>query len=346
MPRLVDRLPDGPLDLIGDVHGELEALLALLGRLGVEPERRRAQRPLVFVGDLIDRGPDSVGVVQLFAHLADAGLAVAVAGNHELNLLCGEPKEGNGWFFGQPDGAWIDGHHHPFASRPADAADRAFLRAWLGALPLALRRDDLQVVHACWDEAAIAALPASGELAALSAGYAAAIDEDLRRRGIPEQAQAERAAFAGLRDPRCVPDRHLSAVAIEDVAQQRDNPVKLLTSGAEVEVGPGDHFYVGGKWRFVTRDRWWRRREGRPTVVGHYWRRRGAPIPGKVDLWDDVGPFDWSGGVTCVDYSVGRRYAERLRGRAAPFDGGLAALRWPEQVVVFDDCDGAVPMRA
>lgn len=338
MPRLIQALPEGPVDLVGDVHGELEALLALLHRLGVDPERGRACRPVVFVGDLVDRGPDSVGVVALFARLREAGIAWGVAGNHELNLLAEDRKEGNGWYWGDAeDHAQIDGTHVRFGSRVATPSDRAAVRNVLSELPLVLERPDLRVVHACWDAGAGARLPPVGDIAALAATYSEAIDQDLAARGVPERAAAERAAYAGLKDARVRPDRHLCAVAEEDAAHQLHNPVKLLTSGREVEVPPGGHFFVGGKWRFVTRDRWWRRPVDRPTVVGHYWRRRGAPIPGKFDVWDDVNTFAWAGGVYCVDYSVGRRYAERARGRDAGFDGGLAALRWPEGELVFDD---------
>ena len=61
---LVEKLSDGPLDIVGDVHGELTALISLLNVLGysadgVHPDGRK----LVFVGDLTDRGPDSPGVI-------------------------------------------------------------------------------------------------------------------------------------------------------------------------------------------------------------------------------------------------------------------------------------------
>ena len=71
MTRLRVALPEGPLDIIGDIHGEIDALRVLLTRLGVDLARRRAPRHLVFVGDLVDRGPDSVAVVQLVADLVD-----------------------------------------------------------------------------------------------------------------------------------------------------------------------------------------------------------------------------------------------------------------------------------
>ncbi|MBM4359921.1 MAG: metallophosphoesterase [Deltaproteobacteria bacterium] len=338
MARLIQRLASGPLDIVGDVHGELEALLSLLGRLGVDVEARTAARPLVFVGDLIDRGPDSVGVVEVVSRLCEAGLAQAVVGNHELNLLAGDRKEGNGWFEGRSDDlAQFDGEERPFPSRHASAHEREKICAFFEQLPLALEREDLRVVHACWDESAARLLPEEADVAGLAAEWHRSLEAELSSSGLRERAAAERREFAGLKNQHVVPDRHLAAVAAHDVARQSRNPVKLLTSGAEVEVMPGAHFFVGGKWRFVTRDAWWRRPVDRPTVVGHYWRRRGAPITGKIDLWDDVPTYGWAGNVFCVDYSVGRRFLERFVGRNDDFVGGLAALRWPEKTVVFDD---------
>ncbi|MGW5540649.1 polynucleotide kinase-phosphatase [Streptomyces sp. NPDC003998] len=73
----------GPFDIIGDVHGcsaELEALLAKLGYAdGVHPQGRTA----VFVGDLVDRGPDTPGVLRRVMSMAESGNALCVPGNHE-----------------------------------------------------------------------------------------------------------------------------------------------------------------------------------------------------------------------------------------------------------------------
>ncbi|GGZ88119.1 polynucleotide kinase-phosphatase [Streptomyces echinoruber] len=73
----------GPFDIIGDVHGcsaELEALLDKLGYVdGVHPQGRMA----VFVGDLVDRGPDTPGVLRRVMSMVAAGHALCVPGNHE-----------------------------------------------------------------------------------------------------------------------------------------------------------------------------------------------------------------------------------------------------------------------
>lgn len=73
----------GPFDIIGDIHGcarELESLLGTLGYAdGVHPEGRTA----VFVGDLVDRGPDSPAVLRRVMGMVGSGAALCVPGNHE-----------------------------------------------------------------------------------------------------------------------------------------------------------------------------------------------------------------------------------------------------------------------
>ena len=87
----------GPFDVIGDVHGcraELESLLASLGYvLAFDAEGRPAGaahpggRRAVFLGDLVDRGPDSPGVLRLVMGMVASGTALCVPGNHEAKLL-------------------------------------------------------------------------------------------------------------------------------------------------------------------------------------------------------------------------------------------------------------------
>lgn len=92
-----DRRDDhGPFDVIGDVHGcclELEDLLEQLGYTLERDQDGRAMdarhpesRRVVFVGDLVDRGPDSPGVLRLAMGMVESGNAPCVSGNHEAKL--------------------------------------------------------------------------------------------------------------------------------------------------------------------------------------------------------------------------------------------------------------------
>jgi protein phosphatase len=87
----------GPFDVVGDVHGCRVELEELLERLGYALTRDEAGRPVdavhpagrtaVFVGDLVDRGPDSPGVLRLVMGMVAAGHALCVPGNHENKLV-------------------------------------------------------------------------------------------------------------------------------------------------------------------------------------------------------------------------------------------------------------------
>ena len=86
----------GPFDVIGDVHGCRAELEQLLEELGYTLERDAAGRPVgarhparraIFLGDLVDRGPDTPGVLRLVMGMVAAGTAFCVPGNHEVKLL-------------------------------------------------------------------------------------------------------------------------------------------------------------------------------------------------------------------------------------------------------------------
>jgi len=93
---------NGPFDIIGDVHGCLDELLLLLEKLGYKvqqlPGENASRRPdfqvtppegrrAIFVGDLVDRGPDTPGVLRLVMHMISEGHAFCVSGNHDVKLL-------------------------------------------------------------------------------------------------------------------------------------------------------------------------------------------------------------------------------------------------------------------
>ena len=341
-PKLIQKLPDGPLAIIGDIHGELDALIKLLTRLEVNLETYTSPRILVFVGDLVDRGPNSPGVVSLVRELVSRGIAYCVAGNHELNIIRNKKKEGNGWYLGHEDTFHLKGSSgkFPFPSVQLDEEEREEIDQFFSSLPLGLEREDIRVTHACWDQSSFDRLPEYGYAGDLEREYA----EEINREILPEDLRVSREElkeFNWLSEPFTPPTRLLSTfIRVEEI--RNSNPVKRITSGFEEPLTDlSKQQFAGGKWRHLVRADWPSQyHSDRPVVVGHYWRKSVARKPEDEDRgWRAKDPFQWSGArgnVFCVDYSVGRRYQERHRGVQSDFETELAALCWPERYLVFE----------
>jgi hypothetical protein len=255
MQFLVRPLFDGPIDLVGDIHGEIEALAALLRHLGYDedgshPEKRR----LVFLGDLTDRGPDSPAVVTFVQSLVEAGRAQCVLGNHDLNILLGLRKYDNPWFYGK-EFRTKDGSLLP--QLLADDATRQMVLSFFHTLPLALERDGLRVVHAYWDHQMLEIARAATCSVILHEQYRHTIEYDHSLN----------------------PDLDHIARKLE---HQNSDPVKLLTSGPETRIDPA--FMIGGKLRNEKRVEWWNEySDPHVCVFGHYslpssQRREGRAI--------------------------------------------------------------------
>jgi polynucleotide kinase-phosphatase len=84
----------GPFDIVGDIHGCFDEMVELIRNLGYECSNESgtwnvshpAGRRLVFVGDLVDRGPNSPEVIELVRSAVASGAAFCVAGNHDAKL--------------------------------------------------------------------------------------------------------------------------------------------------------------------------------------------------------------------------------------------------------------------
>jgi hypothetical protein len=318
---LVGELFDGPLDVVGDVHGEIVALHELRRRLGYDERGRHPEgRRLVFVGDLGDRGPDSPTTVEWVRSLVEAGRAQAVLGNHDFNALHatagGEMKTELSWLFDEAEPFRHHSHHVPQVLVRGRRRDE--ILAFLARLPVALERSGklpVRVVHACWSAHMIERLRGQSDVIAF---YQA------------EHARIEAALQSVPVDPHDAKLMH-----------QNDNPVKRVTSGLEGR--STEPILVNNKPRFEVRLPWWRDyRDATLCIFGHYWR---TSLPGErkfEDLFDNqprntlVGP----GGAMCIDFSVGKRFKERLRaGGGGRYHTSLAALRLPERVLFFDNAE-------
>lgn len=146
------------IDVIADVHGcrrTLERLLA--DQLGYRERHGSLEPPqpgrmALFLGDLIDGGPDSLGVYRLVRSMKDAGNAAVVLGNHEINALA--------WHTRCPDNPSTHLRPHTDKNRAQhEATLQSFANAdaelndmleWLMEVPLWIETGGLRAIHACW----------------------------------------------------------------------------------------------------------------------------------------------------------------------------------------------------
>jgi hypothetical protein len=288
-------------DIIGDVHGQFDKLVALLAHLEyreTDGAWRHPSRSAIFVGDLIDRGPKQLATVDLVRGMVEAGSAQCIMGNHEFNAIA--------WATPDPDhpGKFLRDHHKP-GNREQHAAfleevectpRQKEITDWFKTLPLWSDLGGLRVVHACWHQASI---------------------EILRKAMGPAERLTEQMIVLGSRKG------HPIFKAIETVCK-----------GPEVELPAGISFPdKEGKVRREVRVRWWQ--EDLST-----YRKAAIGPPGDMEMIPDLPmPAEWVGhpysgppvlfghywftGIpkvisprfACLDYSAAK-------------DGPLVAYRW------------------
>jgi hypothetical protein len=264
----------------------------------------------VFVGDLIDRGPAQLRVLQVAKDMVDRGSAHIVMGNHEFNALGyhHEHPAGSGKHL-RARNAKNTKQHQAFLDQLTDDQQRHYLK-WFATLPLWLDLGGLRIVHACWHKESINAV---------------------------RQHCKSSAPFA---DSRHVVDAHTKGHPLYDA-------IEILLKGPEtslVDHGLPEYKDEGGHNRKKARTRWWNSdartlrdiavmssgfttAEGEtypqlpdadlppgdrpfiytdevPVFYGHYWRQE-FPTPGE----------DFTERTACVDFS-------------AVNGGPLTAYRW------------------
>jgi hypothetical protein len=289
------------LDVIGDIHGQYDKLVALLKHLGYSESAgtwRCEGRTAIFLGDLIDRGPKQLATIDLVRRMVDAGSARCIMGNHEFNAIA--------WVTPDPDipGKFLRDHHKPGNREQhqafLDVVEGTHLQReitdWFRTFPLWLDVGSLRVVHACWHQSSI----------------------DLLQEAMGSQ-------------------QRLTDKMVELGSRKGDpiyKAIETVCKGPEVELPAGITFKdKDGKVRDEVRVKWWQedlstfRRaaqgppeevekipdlpmpaewvghpySGVPVLFGHYW------FTGKPEI---ISPR-----FACLDYSAAR-------------DGPLVAYRW------------------
>jgi hypothetical protein len=281
------------LDLIGDIHGchdELVALLTALGYAERQGAYRHPERTAVFVGDFLDRGPKIRETLRLVRGMLEAGSAIAVLGNHEWNAFCFHTPDPDspGRHLRVRDAKNRSQHRATLEQVPAGelASHLAFFRT----LPFRLDLGGARAVHACWDEVAFAV-----------------IDEALRRHG-------------GITDAFLVEGSNPESLLYA--------AVEIALKGKEIDLPTGASFVdKDGHTRFLARVRWYAPPDGH-TVASYtlpgFPDIPDVPLPAKVvaearpydpaappvffgHYWlDDPAPAPLTPNVACLDYSVAK----------------------------------------
>ena len=155
----MSKLIDGPVAVIGDVHGQTDKLHIVLEKLQALPDYR--DRWIVFIGDLVDRGADPCGAIETVVRLQhDHGRTTAISGNHEFAMAASlkviDTPSHSDW-----DKRWLDhyGSEQTFASYGVEFGQLDQLRdklphdhkQFLADLPWCVEHEEYFFVHAGLD---------------------------------------------------------------------------------------------------------------------------------------------------------------------------------------------------
>lgn len=301
-------------DIIGDIHGHADELLALLALLGYEragDTYRHPARQALFVGDFIDRGPKIREVLVLVRSMVEAGSAQAVMGNHEFNAIAYHTPNPNCPSSTLRKHTEKNEHQHKATLKQLGPEIATWVE-WFKTLPFALDLGGVRVVHACWDPVSIKVM------------------------------EKEREAHDGM------------TAEFMAQATQYGTPlftaVENVLKGPELKLPFGSYLDKEGHERHHIRTRWFEAPAGRtyaeyalpensaapkvrvpdslslpvpiydspvPVFFGHYWLKDETAEP-------------LASNIACVDYSVAKR-------------GQLCAYRWSGEQELRDKYFVTVP---
>ncbi len=142
-------------DIIGDIHGQAGKMKALLKKLGYRVKdgayRHPDGRQVLFLGDLIDRGPEQVEVINFVRNMIEAGSGRTIMGNHEWNGLgCGmRDPEGPDYLRPRIE-AKMKEHREFLRQVGMDSPLHMGLVDWFKTLPPVLDLGAVRLCHAWW----------------------------------------------------------------------------------------------------------------------------------------------------------------------------------------------------
>lgn len=312
----------GGYDVIGDVHGYADRLKGLLGQLGYaagEPNGQWAHpdgRQAIFVGDMIDRGEQQLGVLRIARAMVEAGAAQVVLGNHEFNAVAYATVDPVGVDYCRPHSAKNTGQHETFLAEVGfDTPLHREIVEWFRTFPLWLDLEGgLRVVHACWSQADMDRLASHlgpGDTLTTDLVIAGSTKGNPIYDAIENVLKGPEVDMAGHHylDKDCIPryrararwwDRR--ARTLREVAEIPNGTDLVDADGRRVDALPDIELPDGSVPRH----------EGTtPVLYGHYWRSGNRVV-------------DEDRLTACVDYSAGK-------------GGPLVAYRWNQGEVELDE---------
>lgn len=175
-------------DVIGDVHGCIDALTELLGKMQYQEHAGVWQHPdrkAVFVGDIIDRGPRIRDAMRLVRKMVDAGHAYMVLGNHEYNAVVYSSTTTQSLSAERAKYFHRLGEHlkHTLQEYRTHQQEWMDTIQWIRRLPISLEFHNFRVVHACWDSLRI------GQAKQFDQGHVLSSDTFLLNSVVPASAE-------------------------------------------------------------------------------------------------------------------------------------------------------------
>ncbi|GAC30388.1 metallophosphoesterase [Brumicola pallidula] len=301
-------------DIFGDIHGHSCALIELLDKLGYkvndEGFYKHPFRMAIFVGDFIDRGPRQKAVIDIVKPMVENGAALAVMGNHEFNAISYHTLHPA---TGEPLRSHSDNHkkqHQAFLDEFTNDVELKETIDWFKTLPLFLELSSIRVIHACWNDKAIASIQSK---------------LDSRNR---------------LDDAFLIAANEKGSVEFE--------AVETLLKGLELRLPAGYSFKDSyGQPRHDIRIKWWQTEDRSYRELAIVPKSNKSDMPIDVAPIDDLGDFQYSDNsklvffghywfqgqpkrlkrnVACLDYSVAK-------------NGALTAYRWSgSDLEIHDRC--------
>ena len=286
-------------DIIGDIHREYELLVGLLVKLGykeIKGSWRQYNHTAIFLGDLIDKGPQQIATVNLVRRMVEEGSAKCILGNHELNAIA--------WATPDPymPRAYLRRHAKPgnlkqhanFLKEVKGRSIHNEFVEWFKTLPLWLDLGSIRVVHACWNNRYMRELKQKWGLKS-------------------DQTLTDELFVASTKEAKMGNAEHPAFIAVE-----------ALCKGLEAQLPEGYSFKdKDGKERHEVRIKWWKNDFATypeaalasqkilrcvPTVATVQDNRienyEGVPVFfGHYNL--DVIPEVFAPNIACLDYSIG-----------------------------------------